>query len=198
MQAMSVRERDPVRRATGAEETKRREAAMLVAARDDLRCFVPLYDAYFPRIYAYCLRRVGTAHEAEDLTSLIFTHALNGLPDYRGGSVAAWLFRIARNTVASHYRDHRVTVPLDTMGDDLAAEHETLADGLAHTDDIRRARELVAALSDEERELLDMHFNAALTSPEIAAITGQKPGAVRVKLHRIFKRLRVHFDEDQP
>jgi RNA polymerase sigma-70 factor (ECF subfamily) len=198
MQAMSVRERDPARRAAGAEETKRREAVLMVAARDDQRCFVPLYDVYFPRIYAYCLRRVGTAHEAEDLTSLIFTHALNGLPDYRGGSVAAWLFRIARNTVASYYRDHHVIVPLDGMADDLAAEHEALADRLAHADDVRRARELVAALSNEEQELLDMHFSAALTSREIAAITGQKPSTVRVKLHRIFKRLRVHFDEDQP
>ena len=69
-------------------EASHDDARMLLAARADLTKFAPLYERYFPRIYAYCLRRVEHAEAAEDLTSLIFTRALTSLHEHRGGSVA--------------------------------------------------------------------------------------------------------------
>src|SRR5579885_2275763 len=83
------------------------ETALLACARSNPACFAPIYERYVPRIYRYCLRRVGRPDVAEDLTSVTFTKALLGLRDYRGGSVAAWLFRIAHNVVANHLRDRR-------------------------------------------------------------------------------------------
>src|SRR4051794_31143405 len=88
------------------------EADLLRAARTDASAFAPLYERYFPRIYAYCLRRAGAAM-AEDLSSQIFTRALANLRTYRGGSVGAWLFRIAHNTVVNYLRDRRIQAPLD-------------------------------------------------------------------------------------
>jgi hypothetical protein len=71
---MTLRERDLVRRARSSrlitlDDTVRDEATIMAAARDDLDQFSPLYDVYFPRVYAYCMRRVSTPEEAEDLTS---------------------------------------------------------------------------------------------------------------------------------
>jgi len=80
------------------------EAAILARARADPAQFAPLYARYFPRVYRYCLRRVGDPTEAEDLTSAIFTGALAGLGGYRGGSFAAWLFQIAHHAVVSQRR----------------------------------------------------------------------------------------------
>src|SRR5215813_4816161 len=88
------------------------EVRIMQAARSDLAHFAPLYDRYAPRIYSYCLRRVRNREEAEDLTSLVFTRALNALPEYRGGAVVTWLFRIAHNTVVSHFRANRTHVPI--------------------------------------------------------------------------------------
>jgi len=55
-------------------------------ALTDPAAFKPIYEEYFPRVYRYCLRRVGRPQEAEDLTSVTFTRALVGLASYRGGS----------------------------------------------------------------------------------------------------------------
>src|SRR4051794_13309049 len=74
-----------------------------------------LYEKYVERIYNYCLRRVGQTQEAEDLASVIFTRAWAGLSTYRGGSEAAWLFKIAHNTVANHLRARKPQVSLDVL-----------------------------------------------------------------------------------
>jgi RNA polymerase sigma-70 factor (ECF subfamily) len=93
-----------IARITAADITVEDEAAIMCTARHDLRRFAPLYDVYFPRIYAYCQRRVATRQDAEDLTSQVFTRALNGIAGFWG---AAWLFCIARHAVANHYRGQR-------------------------------------------------------------------------------------------
>jgi hypothetical protein len=73
------------------------ERRVLERARSNPAEFAPIYGRSFARIYTYCLRRVGRAAEAEDLSSLVFTRALAGLEGYQGGSVAAWPLRIAHD-----------------------------------------------------------------------------------------------------
>ncbi len=76
--------------------SERAETEVLRTARSDPAAFESLYQLYFPRIYAYCLRQLGHPEDAEDLTSFIFAQAIANLRSYWGGSVAAWLFRRRR------------------------------------------------------------------------------------------------------
>src|SRR5690606_31104714 len=101
------------------------EARLMSLARAHPEAFAPLYERYFPRVYAYCLRRVDDPQEAEDLCSQVFTRALTGLHSYRGGLVSAWLFRIAHTVVVNHYRSRRRVIPLDDqdLTDERAGDH---------------------------------------------------------------------------
>jgi RNA polymerase sigma-70 factor (ECF subfamily) len=172
------------------------ESAILRAARDNPALFEPIYNRYFARIYAYCCRRVNTPQEAEDLTSIIFTRALGGLDSYRGGSVAAWLFRIARNATANYHRDHRPTISLDDEPIDIVDSRPEPAERFMHTEECARLRALVADLPTEAQEIVTLRIYAGLTSAEIGAIVGKRAGAVRMKLHRILKRLGAHLNEE--
>lgn len=170
------------------------EAATIEQARHDPACFAPLYERYFLKIYRYCLRRTGQAEEAEDLTSLIFTRALHGLAGYRGGSVAAWLFQIARNTTLNHLQKKgRRYVPLtedlslyDTSGEDAL-------DRLIRLENRQQLARLVAALPDDQRDLLDLRFAGGLSAREIGVILGKSEGNIRVALHRVIERLRKQY-----
>ncbi|HLU09524.1 MAG TPA: RNA polymerase sigma factor [Oceanobacillus sp.] len=166
------------------------EAAILRSARHDLNLFAPLYERYVDRIYAYCLRRVNSASDAEDLTSLIFTRAMNGIHDYRGGSVAAWLFRIAHNTVVNHYRDKKPQLPLPDDVDE--AFESTLIDDLLSAEEQRTAIRLVSTLPPESQNLIWLRVNG-LNSSEIGEVVGKSAGAVRTELYRLFKNLRAQF-----
>lgn len=169
------------------------EARLLLLARDEPTAFAPLYERYFPRIYTYCLRRVGSNEEAEDLTSLVFTRALTNIGSYRGGSVVAWLFRIAHNAVANHLRDRRPQLSLDTAAHPLSSND--LSDGLVRAEERRQLARLLAALPNEQREIVLLRLLGELTAKEIGAVIGKREGAVRVALHRIVRGLRAAYHQ---
>jgi RNA polymerase sigma-70 factor (ECF subfamily) len=153
------------------------------AARDPA-AFAPLYEQYVDRVYAYCLRRVDHVQEAEDLCSQVFTRALTSAHTYRGGNVAAWLFRIAHNLVIDHYRQRQSDISLERV--DIPAD--------ADVDDYDPVlRRLVAELPDDEREVLALTLDGGLTSEQVGSLLGKSAGAVRVQAHRIIKRLRAAY-----
>jgi len=168
------------------------EVRLMQLAQRDLRHFSPIYDRYFPRIYGYCLRRVDNAQEAEDLTSQIFTRAMVNIEQYRGGFVAAWLFRIAHNVVAT-YGSASAHRPSDLSLDDLSYEPEAETinpiDAILQAEDAQLLGQIVAKLPRDQQDLLRMRIVDGLSSEMIAAESGKKAGAVRVTLHRILRRV---------
>ncbi len=187
-----VRKSPPSRRPEDDAHTQAEDVRSLRAARDDLAQFAPVYERYVDRIYAYCRTRVGTP-DAEDVTSQVFMRALAGVDGFRGGSVAAWLFRIAHNGVVDHLRGQRTTVPLDALEWSLLDTASDVLDQIAHADDVRRVRRLIAELSDEQANLLALKLAGGLNAKEIAAAVGKTHVAVRVELHRIINRLRAAY-----
>ncbi len=187
MQKLMLWERD------APEGQANEEVRLLELARNEPTAFAPLYERYFPRIYAYCLRRVGSNEEAEDLTSLVFTRALTSIGSYRGGSVVAWLFRIAHNAVANHLRDRRPQLPLDTASHPVSGED--LSAGIVRDEEQEHLARLLAALPDDQREILVLRLVGELTAREIGAVIGKREGAVRVALHRIVRRLRAAYHQ---
>ncbi len=168
---------------------------IMEAAKADLSRFMPLYERYFTRIYHYCLRRVDSNESAEDLTSSIFTLAMTSIDGYRGGSVAAWLFRIAHNQIANHYRSRHPQVSFERAELDLVDEEwvEPI-DHLITAELGAVLRTLIDKLPDEQQELLELKMAGGLTAEEIGVVIGKSAGAVRVELHRIITRLRAECE----
>ncbi len=77
------------------------ERLRIEAAQRDPSHFRELYEAHFERVYAYAMARVRARHDAEDVTSEVFQQALANLHrfEWRGVPFAAWLLRIATNTI---------------------------------------------------------------------------------------------------
>jgi RNA polymerase sigma-70 factor (ECF subfamily) len=164
------------------------EEAMLANARLDPRAFAPLYDRYVDPIYRYCLRRIGDRDDAEDATSKVFFQALSALPRYESRSFRSWLFTIAHNVVADLYRARRLTFPLETAEWQIDPRPDPETSAIA-ADDGRAIRALLAQLSPESRELMELRL-AGLTDLEIAHVVGRSHGAVRMAQHRTVVRLR--------
>jgi RNA polymerase sigma-70 factor (ECF subfamily) len=184
-------------RPSASEEEMEEEAQIVARALAEPEEFAPLYERYFPRIYAYCLRRTGRPEEAEDLTSLIFTSALSGLQNYRGGSFAAWLFKIAHNALVNHLRRRKPQTVLEASGLTLADNSPDMLAGVVEKEDRDRVARLIAALPDEQRELLALRIAAGLSAREIGAVVNKSEGAVRVALHRIVQQLRLDYRQTE-
>jgi RNA polymerase sigma-70 factor (ECF subfamily) len=159
-------------------------------AQQDHEAFAPLYEHYVDRVYMFCLRRSASPQEAEDLCSQVFVRALQGLETYQGGLVAAWLFRIARNVVANHYRDRK---PIIWLGDVDIPNDDYITESIEHEQDCRIISDLISSLPTEKQLLLSLSLDSGLTSSEIGEVLNKSAEAVRVELHRTIKRLRERY-----
>ncbi|HKW23821.1 MAG TPA: sigma-70 family RNA polymerase sigma factor [Ktedonobacterales bacterium] len=169
------------------------EDALVEAAKRDPAAFATLYQRYFARVYRYLRIRLRSEEDAADLTQQVFLKALDALPRYqsRRAPFAAWLFTIARRTLADRFRRRPVTLPLEAAGD-LLADHEMEA-AVLRRESIEQLTALLGSLNPDARDLLALRFAAGLTTPEIAAILGKRPEAVRKALSRLLQSLKEQY-----
>jgi RNA polymerase sigma-70 factor (ECF subfamily) len=105
-----------------------------------------------------------------------------------------WVARIARNE-ALRLRSRERT---RSQREDPHHEPATLSH--AHPDEDRllerlSVRNALAELSPEERHLVRLRYEADLAQPAIARLLGMPEGTVKVKLHRIRRRLEAVISE---
>ena len=89
----------------------RTDAQLLAAARTDAHAFRELYDRYSERIHRFQLARTGDRDAALDLTAETFAQAWLSrarFEDLANGSVAPWLYAIARNVLVASVRRNRL------------------------------------------------------------------------------------------
>lgn len=171
------------------------EGALVAAAKRDPREFGPLYELYVDRIYRYAYRRVGTHHEAEDITAQTFQQALQALPAYewRGLPFGAWLFRIAGNIINRRGR---------TVGREVAVEDVTVfsrfeqadddpADYVWRSEEAGELAELIRTLPPDQQRVIVLKFSHGLKNREIGDLMGRSEGAIKQLVHRALVSLRA-------
>ncbi len=91
------------------------ERLLVEAAQKDPARFAELYEVNFERVYAFIAWRIGDRDAAEDLTSEVFHKALANLRrfEWRGAPFAAWLLRIAANTIADRAQRGKKELAVD-------------------------------------------------------------------------------------
>jgi len=169
------------------------DSALVAAARAEPQAFLALYDRYFDRVLGYVRLRVRDEPTCEDVTSSVFTTALEQLRRFRGeGTFAGWLFQIARNKV----RDVERRPAAALLGDEVTSSEPDLEERfLAH----ERAAQLhlaVRLLTAEQQHLIGLRYGAGLAFDEIGTIVGAAPGTVRVRMHRTLEQLRRRYPHD--
>ncbi len=170
------------------------DVALLVRdAKDDPVAFGRLYDIYVQPVYRYLYSRVGTTHDAEDLTSQTFLAALEHLPRYRErGQFAAWLFRIARSKALDHFRRNRYEFDLEAAETSVGGGDALVQ--VIQGEEINRLRLLIRNLNAEEQDLIRLRYVAELTFAEMADLLGKREEAVKQSTYRLLARLKGQME----
>jgi RNA polymerase sigma-70 factor, ECF subfamily len=166
-------------------DTETDERQLIEAAQADPARFVELYDRHFHRVWAYVSRRHGNRAEAEDFTSEVFRKALEALPAYewRATPFAAWLLRIARNTLAHHWEKARPESPMPPEFPELDADPERHA----------LLFQLVDRLPEAQRQLIEMRYIEGLNLAEAGHRLGKTEGAAKQLHRRALEQLRAQL-----
>lgn len=186
--AILTRLADGAKRNAAAADSEPDDAELIGRARADRQWFTALYQRYLNQIYLYCYVRLGSREAAEDATSEVFLKALAGLDAWRGGAVAAWLFRIAHNVVIDVYRQRHSRTDIeeaDTLADPTPIAEDAAVEQAGY-EDLRAALEM---LPTDQRTVLELQFTG-WSGAQIAEALQRSPGAVRMLRLRAIERLR--------
>ncbi len=161
-------------------------------AAGDTEAFGLVVERYSEPLYNLALRIVRDPALAEDVVQETFVRAYEHLDGFRGASsLSTWLYRIACNRALGECRRRR-GMRLDERTKSLAGE----ADAPRYDDEtVMRMRRALERLAPEERALVTLFYEEERPVAEIARIVGQTENNVKVKLHRIRRRIRQHMEE---
>jgi RNA polymerase sigma-70 factor (ECF subfamily) len=153
--------------------------------------FEAVYDRYADAILRYCRVRIDDPTDAEDAAALIFTRAFAAFPPRDQSSLRSWLFAIAHNVIANHYRARQVRGPSRPLDDALHLSDPALTpdEEVTRSDERRALREALSRLPADQRRVVDLRL-AGLTGPEIAQVMGRSHAAVKMLQLRAVDRLR--------
>jgi RNA polymerase sigma-70 factor (ECF subfamily) len=148
-----------------------------------------LYDAYFPRVYRFALKRLRDSHEAEDVTQEVFMTLLSALPSYQGQSaLLVWIFGITRNKVNRRFRrPHPTLEPIEEGG------VLDVAGGEAPTDETVDARRILGRceevieqdLTPLQRRIFHLKHLRRQSIRTIAGALGKSEDAIKANLYRM-------------
>jgi len=146
-----------------------------------------LWRALQPPLLRYLRAMCGDA--CEDVASDVWLESAGRLHRFRGDEAAfrGWLFTRARRRALDHHR-RAAREPLAVA--DLPEPRDPARGG-----EVERAQALDAAIAllrslpVDQREVVLLRDLAGLDVEQVAAMTGKRPGTVRVLHHRGLKRL---------
>ena len=173
------------------------------ARRGDVKSLSALVTGNARWLTAYLRGSLSSDADAEDAFQETWMRVIRSCGTYRGGSVRAYLTRVARSVVIDRFRRNRCpTVSIDATDDDGASLAEATTapepspdeafETSATADEIRRA---VRALPDGPRDVLLMRIENELTFREIAALLGVPLGTALTWMRSATIRLKKALGE---
>jgi RNA polymerase sigma-70 factor, ECF subfamily len=162
------------------------EALVQRVRAGDEAAFTALYHRRQAAVYRFALQMSGAEAVAEDVTQEVFLALMREGAGYdpARGSVASFLYGIARNQVLRSLERNRGSVPMPEDGEQGLVSHaDPLAD-LARNEAIASVRRAVLALPTHYREVVVLCDLEELDYLDAAAALGCAVGTVRSRLHR--------------
>ncbi|GAB4271488.1 MAG: sigma-70 family RNA polymerase sigma factor [Candidatus Rifleibacteriota bacterium] len=153
----------------------------------DSSCLERLIDKYIPQLIGFFRYLRVPEAMVEDMVQETLEKVIRKLDSYdTDKKFSAWLLTIGRN----HYFDERRKI---LRQKDKQIEIEIPFQATPEEEVIVRhsASELLAALSEQERFLVDLRVFQGLPFAEIAEITGENESTLRSRFFRTLGRLRL-------
>lgn len=161
----------------------------------DTEAFAALYERHKGAVAAYARALTGSGDDADNIVQEVFLsvirHADSLTPE---GNFRAYLLAKCRG-LALNLR--RVKAPQTGEYADAAVQSpgpDEVAEGNESAERLARA---VAALPDEQREVITLRAHAGMTVNEIAEMLGEPVGTVKSRYRYALEKLKAFFGEDE-
>lgn len=168
-----------------------------------------IFRRWSPLVHTIALRSLGSHHEAEDVTQMVFISAWRSRHTLTpsDNALPAWLVGIARHRISDRLgersRDARkvasvaAMVPGSRQGGSTGGAGEA-SDAAGGVVDRLVVAQQLEAMGDPRGTILRLAFHDDLTHEQIAAHTGLPLGTVKSHVRRGLAQLRKTLEEVRP
>jgi RNA polymerase sigma-70 factor (ECF subfamily) len=164
------------------------ETLMARYQRGDFAAASALIDRLSPQLYRFFAAQLDSRGEADDLLQETWLRIHKVRHTYRPGEPALpWFYAIARHIRVDHYRK---AIRTSTGERNLEAMAKTAVIIRERADQARDLAAMLAPLSADERDVLEMLKVTGMSLEEVARATSSTVGSVKQRAHRAYKKLR--------
>lgn len=188
-----------------------REARLIAdVQRGDRGALGELLGAYERRVYHVCLRMVGSADDAAELTQEALLRAIQHSENFKGeAKFSTWLMRIAMNLCITHLRKSKVrgSLSLDHTGpsgdgeaspplkDLVSQNHEPSPDSrVQESEQLDRLARAVERLDPDLRGVILLRDLQGMEYQQVAEVLSVPVGTVKSRLFRARLALRTAME----
>ena len=169
-------------------------AIMLKVKAGDIDKLGLLYERYHRMLFGFFWRMSQSKDDSEDLVHNVFYQILKNRGQFKGkGKFISWMFQIAHNLWADHYKKNKKTYRRDDLEQWELKENLGADEQIENEERVRQLRTALNALQDDKKEVLILSRFHGLKYREIAEITGTTEGAVKTKVCRAMADLREEY-----
>jgi RNA polymerase sigma-70 factor, ECF subfamily len=167
-----------------------KNSALPMTLEAEVQRFEQLYQENFDLIYRFVYSHVRNREAAEDLTSQIFLKAVRSLNLERSAhSSTAWLFRVARTTIADYWRAYYRRAATHSLEALAEAGWEGASDAdLPQNSVADRVEDILQSLPERDREVLTCRFLLNLSVRQTAVSMGVTETNVKMIQFRALRR----------
>lgn len=165
----------------------------------ETNAFVILVDRYKNMVFTIINRIVKNRMEAEEITQDVFLKIFQSLQKFKKKSkFSTWIYKIAYNTAISKTRKKHIEM---SALDEMIIENYTFDEIVEEVDKFgleektKFFENALKKIPEEDSLLLTMFYMEEQTIEEISEICNLSATNVKVKLHRIRKKLYQNINE---
>jgi RNA polymerase sigma-70 factor (ECF subfamily) len=170
---------------------------LLVRIRErDSAALRTLFQRYHARVFHFVQRRLHDESLAEEVVADVFFEVWRSVDHFAGASrPSTWIFGIANFKSAGAHRDrqrHKRASVIPTKVESLHRMPDRMDPGerLEAREQLGRVARMLAALPDDQREVVELAVVEGLPYEEISARLGVPEGTVKTRVARARARLR--------
>jgi RNA polymerase sigma-70 factor (ECF subfamily) len=166
------------------------EDLMRLTRAGDEHAFTALYRRHQGPVYRFALQVSGSESVADDVTQEVFLALMREFTQFDSsrGSLASYLYGVARNQVRRHLERGKFQVPFDADNDEasfepITAPGDPLGD-LTLREGLSALRQAILSLPLHYREVVALCDLEEMSYEEAARSIGCAVGTIRSRLHR--------------
>jgi len=168
------------------------ETLVLKSQNGDKEAYGKIYNIFLKRIYRFVYYQIQDHETAQDIAQTTFIKIWKAISTFSfdKGSFESFLFKVAKNLTIDQCRKKK-NISFEVTGD--LASKEDIEENIAKDEEKEIVHLAISKLDKTDKQIVILRYFEELPTADIAEIVGIKDGALRVRIHRILKKLKNYL-----